>query len=128
MKDSMIEKTIDPKTGSEITAKFVDVNGNQVMDLSPDYSRPLALVDLDVLIRLTSNLHISSVYSIRRTLLNDIRNTDAESGHCLQDIVKICEEFTAFHNTVNLIKKIDHPLNVTKHELDANPDSSIDEV
>jgi hypothetical protein len=101
--------------------KYVDVNGNQVMDLSPDYNRPLALVDLDVLIRLTSNLHISSVYSIRRTLLNDIRNTDTDSGHCLEDLVKICEEFTAFHNTVNLIKKIDHPLNVTKHQLDDEP-------
>ena len=29
--------------------KFIDVKGAQVMDLTPDYERPLALVDLDVL-------------------------------------------------------------------------------
>ena len=36
--------------------KFVDLNGFQVMDLTPDMNRPLALVDLDVLIKLTSDL------------------------------------------------------------------------
>ena len=39
-----------------ISEKFVDVNGNQVMDLTPDMNRALALVDLDVLIKLTSYL------------------------------------------------------------------------
>jgi len=92
--------------------KYVDVNGAQVMDLTPNHCRPLALVDLDVLIRLTSNLSKSNVYGIRRNLLTDIRNTDAESEDCLQNIVHICDEFVAFHNTVNLIKEIEHPLNV----------------
>lgn len=121
---------INPETGKEVTEKFVDINGNQVMDLSPDYNRPLALVDLDVLVRLTSNLHMSSSHSIKRTLLNDLRNVDTEGMHCIQDLVKICEEFTAFHNTVNLIKQVTHPLNVTKHQLDDEPitGTSLDEV
>jgi len=30
--------------------KFIDVNGQQVVDLTPDYERALALVDMDVLL------------------------------------------------------------------------------
>ena len=36
--------------------KFVDVNGFQVMDLTPDMHRAFALVDLEVLVKLTSYL------------------------------------------------------------------------
>jgi len=33
--------------------KFIDVNGQQVVDLTPDYERALALVDMDVYLKLT---------------------------------------------------------------------------
>lgn len=105
-----------------ISEKFVDVNGNQVMDLTPDYNRPLALVDLDVLIKLTSYLATSNVYEVKRDLLFSLRNVDTDGGkESLQALVDIASEFVAFHNTVNLIQEINHPLNVTKHQLDDEP-------
>ena len=101
-----------------ISEKFVDVNGNQVMDLTPDMNRALALVDLDVLIKLTSYLGKSNVYEVKRDLLYLLRQVDSNGGkESLQALVDIASEFVAFHNTVNLIQEINHPLNVTKHEL-----------
>ena len=109
----------------ETKTKFVDLNGFQVMDLTPDMDRPLALVDLDVLIRLASNLGRTNVYKIQRDLISDVRNVDTtsrdNSKEALQELVHICSEFMAFHRTVNLIQKISHPLNVTKHRLDDEP-------
>lgn len=104
--------------------KFVDVNGHPVRDLTPDMNRPLALVDLDVLIRLASNLKRTNAYKIKSNLLSDIRNVDTngdDSKEALQTLVWICSEFVAFHKTVNLIQEIEHPLNITKHELDNGP-------
>lgn len=105
-----------------ISEKFVDVNGNQVMDLTPDMNRALALVDLDVLIKLTSYLGKSNVYEVKRDLLYLLRQVDSNGGkESLQALVHIASEFVAFHNTVNLIQEINHPLNVTKHQLDDEP-------
>mgnify|MGYP003643296252 FL=1 len=105
-----------------ISEKFVDVNGNQVMDLTPDMNRALALVDLDVLIKLTSYLGKSNVYQVKRDLLFSLREVSSDNGkESLQALVDIASEFVAFHNTVNLIQEINHPLNVTKHQLDDEP-------
>ena len=111
--------------------KFIDVNGNQVMDLTPDYKRPLALVDLDVLIKLTSYLCTSNVYEVKRDLLFSLREVDTDNGkESLQALVHIASEFVAFHNTVNLIQEINNPLNVVKHQLDDEPitGTNLDEV
>lgn len=92
--------------------KFVDVNGVQVMDLTPDLNRKLALVDLDVLIRLTSDLGKTNAYSVKRNLINELREVDTDNGkESLQTLVHIASEFVAFHKTVNLIQEINHPLN-----------------
>ena len=92
--------------------KFVDVNGFQVMDLTPDMNRPLALVDLDVLIKLTSYLGKSNVYQVKRDLITLLREVDTDGGkESLQALVDIASEFVAFHNTVNLIQEINNPLN-----------------
>ena len=102
--------------------KFIDVNGAQVMDLTPDYNRPLALVDLDVLIKLTSYLGKSNVYQVKQDLLFSLRKVDTDGGkESLQALVDIASEFVAFHNTVNLIQEINNPLNVVKHQLDDEP-------
>ncbi len=111
--------------------KFIDVNGAQVMDLTPDMQRKLALVDLDVLVKITSHLGKGNMRSIKRGLtseLNEIENYSNEN--CLKELVHICSEFVAFHNTVNLIQEIKHPMNVTKHQLDDKPvtGTNIDEV
>lgn len=42
--------------------KFIDVNGQQVVDLTPNYERPLALVDMDVLHKLTALLPKADLY------------------------------------------------------------------
>ena len=104
--------------------KFVDVNGFQVMDLTPDMHRALALVDLEVLVKLTSYLGKASIRNIKHDLVEELRNvTDSTGGHkdALQKLVHICDESAAFHKTVNLIKEIKHPMNVTKHQLDDEP-------
>ena len=100
--------------------KFVDVNGFQVMDLAPDMYRALAIVDLNVLIQLTSYLKTANVYTISSSLREDIRNASKKDNNPLQGMVNICDEFVAFHKTVLKIQNIEHPMNVTKHELD-NP-------
>lgn len=89
--------------------KFVDVNGVQVMDLTPDLNRKLALVDLDVLMRLTSDLSRTNAYKIKNNLISDIRNVDTardDAKEALQEMVHICAEFVAFHKTVNLIQEV----------------------
>lgn len=103
--------------------KFVYVKGHPVRDLTPDMNRPLALVDLDVLIRLASNLKRTDVRMIKSDLLSDIRNvgTKLDSKEALQTLVFVCSEFVAFHQTVNLIQEIPHELNIKKHKLDDEP-------
>tara|TARA_R100000951_G_scaffold114569_1_gene119783 strand:- start:4878 stop:5231 length:354 start_codon:yes stop_codon:yes gene_type:complete len=107
--------------------KFVDVNGFQVMDLTPDMHRALALVDLEVLIKLTSYLETANVYTISSSLREEIRNAaNKDNKEALQAMVHICAEFVAFHKTVNLIKEVKHPMNVTKHHLDDEPVTGTD--
>ena len=104
--------------------KFVDVNGFQVMDLTPDMNRALALVDLEVLIKLSSYLGKASIRNIKHDLVEELRSVSPSAGgdkDALQKLVWICDEFVAFHKTVNLIKEIEHPLNVTRHQLDDEP-------
>ena len=118
----------NPETGKE--EKFIDVNGAQVMDLTPDYDRPLALVDLDVLVKITSHLGKGNARSIKQGLISELREVECYDKDCLQSLVNIASEFVAFHKTVNLIQEITHPLNVVKHQLDDGPitDPSLDEV
>lgn len=104
--------------------KFVDVNGFKVMDLTPDMHRALALVDLEVLVKLSSYIGKTSIRNIRHDLVEELRDVNPSVGSskdALQKLVHICDEFVAFHKTVNLIKEIDHPMNVTKHQLDDEP-------
>jgi hypothetical protein len=103
--------------------KFIDVNGFQVMDLTPDMNRPLALVDLEVLVKLTSYLGKASFRTIKHDLIEELRGVSLSTGDvgALQKLVHICDEFTAFHKTVNLIQEVAHPTNVTKHQLDDEP-------
>ena len=106
------------------TEKFVDVNGFKVMDLTPDMHRALALVDLHVLVKLASYLGKASIRNIKHDLVEELRNVHPSTGgdkDALQKLVYICEEFTAFHKTVNLIKEVKHPMNVIKHQLDDEP-------
>ena len=81
--------------------KFIDVNGQQVVDLTPNYERPLALVDMDVLHRLTKLLPKTDLNEIKRSLKVKI-----SAARSVEDMVLACEEFTAFNTSVNLIKEV----------------------
>jgi len=81
--------------------KFINVNDQQVIDLVPDYDRKLAIVDFDVLNRLTRYLPVQDLSYFKINLKKSITNS-----HSLEDIVKACEDFTAFHRSVNLIQEV----------------------
>ena len=81
--------------------KWIDIDGNQVIDLSPDYNRPLALVDLTVLNKLTDLLPKGDFSSIRHGLRGQIMDTNN-----LEELVKVAEDFVTFHNSVNLIREV----------------------
>ena len=81
--------------------KCINIDGNQVIDLTPDYNRPLALVDLTVLNKLTDLLPKGNFTSIRHGLRGQIMNTNN-----LQELVKVAEDFVTFHNSVNLIREV----------------------
>lgn len=81
--------------------KFVDVKGAQVMDLTPDYERPLALVDLDVLKRLTKLLPTASIYDIAQGMISNLRDVQS-----IEEYVAMLSEELAFHTTVNLINEV----------------------
>ena len=82
-------------------AKYVNIEGNQVIDLTPDYNRPLALVDITVLNKLTQLLPKGDFNSIRHNFREQIMNTNN-----LEQLVQTSEDFIAFHRTVNLIREI----------------------
>jgi hypothetical protein len=82
-------------------AKYVNIEGNQVIDLTPDYNRPLALVDITVLNKLTQLLPKSDFSNIRHNFREQIMNTSN-----LEQLVQASEDFIAFHRTVNLIREI----------------------
>ena len=82
-------------------AKFVDINGNQVIDLTPDYNRPLALVDITVLNKLTELLPKADFGQIRHSLREQIMTSTN-----LEQLVQTCEDFVSFHRSVNLIREV----------------------
>lgn len=82
--------------------KWIDINGAQVVDVTPDHHRQLALVDLEVLNKLTELLPNADLYEIKTGFKEKI-----SAARSIEAIVKACENFTAFHRTVNLIQEID---------------------
>ena len=81
--------------------KCINIDGNQVIDLTPDYNRPLALVDLTVLNQLTELLPKGNFNNIRHSLRGQMMNTNN-----LEELVKVAEDFVTFHNSVNLIREV----------------------
>ena len=89
----------------EVQSKWVQFKHSkgesQVLDLVPDHNRRLAIVDFDVLNRLTSYLPVQDLSHFKINLKKSITNS-----HSLEDIVKACEDFTSFHRSVNLIQEV----------------------
>jgi len=89
-------------TEKDEQSKFVDVVGQQVLVLTPDYERPLAIVDLAVIKRLASYLPKANLYDIRMAFISELQNVDS-----ISEYVKVIEEELAFHKSVNLINEVD---------------------
>lgn len=81
--------------------KCIDIEGNQVIDLTPDYNRPLALVDAKVLKQLTDLLPRNNFSGIRHTLRERIMKAEN-----LEELVRVTEDFTAFHKSVSFIREV----------------------
>ena len=97
--------------------KCINIDGNQVIDLTPDYNRPLALVDLTVLNKLTELLPKGDFSSIRHSLRGQMMNTNN-----LEELVKVAEDFVTFHNSVNLIREVSsRELNTKEQGTTAGP-------
>ena len=78
--------------------KTIEFNGKQVIDFTPGDARAMALVDLEVLKRLTNMLDKVSFTDTRHSLREKIMGTND-----LSNLVSVCEDFVAFHKTVNMI-------------------------
>lgn len=83
------------------SSRVIDFNNQQVLDVTPDYNRPLALVDLNVLHKLTELLPKADFSNIRHNFREQIMNTNN-----LEQLVQVSEDFIAFHRSVNLIREI----------------------
>lgn len=81
--------------------KYVNIDGIQVLDVTPDYNRPLALVDSTVLNKLIERLPKQSFSGIKQSFREQISNSET-----LDILVQYAEDFIAFHNSVNLIREI----------------------
>lgn len=95
------ERPTDVEEINEVTIKWIDINGAQVVDVTPDHHRELALVDLEVLNKLTELLPNADLFEIKRNLKLKIG-----AARSIEHIVKACVDFAAFHRTVNLIQKV----------------------
>ena len=91
--------------------KWIDINGAQAVDVTPDHHRELALVDLEVLNKLTELLPNADLYEIKRKLKVNI-----SGARSIEALVKACEDFTAFHKTVNLIQEVNVQLHTPVEE------------
>ena len=96
----MAPKSKSPKDTEE--SKFVDVDGQQVLVLTPDYQRPSAIVDLAVIKRLASYLPKANVREIIDTFKSNLEN-----AYNIEAYVQMLEEELAFHKSVNLINEVD---------------------
>ncbi len=95
----------------------------QVLDLVPDHNRRLAIVDFDVLNRLTSYLPTSDHFVMKRNLRDRIMNTEN-----LEELVSECEEFVAFHRSVNLIQEVYTELESHKDGEEVEPEEAEPEL
>lgn len=86
--------------------------GKQIANyLVPNYNegQTLAIVDEEVLKYLTELLPTATTYHITSTLIDKLKDARNNSDNILEDIVGICKNFVAFHETVNLLRKYFDP-------------------
>ena len=88
-------------------------NGRTAVSFVPEDSKELAIVHLSTIKKLASLLPKASeaeiIQELRERLANSVYQAEAlnRKGESLKDAIEVCNEFTAFHETVNLIEKYD---------------------
>ena len=92
-KENNTEETMD--------SRFIEINGAKVLNLTPSFTGELALVSRKVLERLTERLSKVTFSVVKYDLRDDLLNCST-----LEELVAVCQEFTDFHNSVNLINTI----------------------
>ncbi len=93
--------TEENNTQETMDSRFIDINGTKVLNLTPSFRGEMALVSRTVLDKLTENLGKVSLGTIKYDLRGKISECNT-----LEEVVTITEDFTNFHNSVNLIKEI----------------------
>lgn len=78
----------------------VEINGKQVIDFTPQSTRPQALVDFDVVKRLAALLPTSSFDEIKNMVISNIRITND-----LPEMINVMQGEIAFQQTVNLLNE-----------------------
>lgn len=106
-------------------------NGCTAVDFTPKDSKDKAIVHLSVLKKLTKLLPLASEREIINELIDELhRCSYAEGaypkGTALKQAIETCNEFTAFHVTVNLIEHYDP--NTTEKDALAGIDRGIKEA
>lgn len=96
-----------------VKASSTIIEGKEVINLTPDFDRRLALIDFEVLNKIIEFLPTQGFSMFKTNLKMAIGRTEK-----LEEIVEICENFVAFHKTVNLIKEVclDCPKEIQKDE------------
>lgn len=73
-------------------------NGTEAILFAPEKNRQLAIVDLDVLQKLTKILPIASLSTLKQEAINNI-----DTAKTLDEMICNMKEDIAFHETINLI-------------------------
>lgn len=79
-------------------------NGSTAIDFTPKDSKDKAIVHLHVIKRLAKLLPKADQREVVEELISELNARDNPTT-CLSEAVDICNEFTSFHETVNLIEQ-----------------------
>ncbi len=92
-----------------MTTTMINIgNGRTAISFVPEDSKELAIVHLSVIKKLAELLPIANeiqiIEGLKQRLSNSQNMGEYGPGRSLEDAITVCNEFTAFHETVNLIR------------------------
>lgn len=78
----------------------IDINGAKVIDFTPQDNQPKCIVHIATIQRLAKLLPLADLNELKDELIGKI-----QMKINLMQITEECEEFSAFHRSVNLIRE-----------------------
>lgn len=102
---------------SKTILPIVDLpNGKNAINMSPESTQQLAIVNLSVIQRLAKLLPKANFNDIRAEVIFNMRKIDEDSETSLAQLIQLMEDEVAFHRSVNLIaeynKSVEEPQTV----------------